>query len=101
MRCDAVKAQVDEIFYLVLDGYNNRTRIDPDPNFKKHSELTPNFGGPNEGCLLHVERRVAGSNRVILKSNARPEAGHDPIALLLGNPSIVVNNVVHRVDGRF
>jgi hypothetical protein len=101
MHWGAVKAQVYEIFPLVLDGNNDRTRIDPDPDFKKHSELTPNFGGPNERCLLHVERRVAGSNRVIFKSNGRPEAGHDPVALFSANSLIVVNDVVHSVDGRF
>src|SRR6516164_185609 len=45
MRWDAVKAQVDEICPLVLDGNNERTGIDPNPDFKKNSELTPNFSG--------------------------------------------------------
>ena len=94
-------AKVDEIFPLVLDGNDDRTRIDSDPDFKKHSELTPNFGGPSERCLLHVERGVARSDGVVFKSNGRPEAGHDPVALLAGNPLILVNDVDHGVDGRF
>jgi hypothetical protein len=85
----------------VFDRDNDRTRVDPDPDFKKHSELTPDFGGSNARCLLYVERGVTGSDRVIFKSNGSPEAGHDAIALFLGNPVIVVNDVVHRIDGRF
>src|SRR4029453_1881926 len=101
MVWDTVKTKGDEIFPLVLDGNNDRTGNDPDPDFKKHSELTPNFGGPDERCLLHLECGVAGSDRVIFKSNGCPEAGHDSVALFSANPAIVVNDVVHGIDGRF
>src|SRR5215469_4620148 len=73
MRWDTVKAQVDEVFPLVLDGNNDRAGIDPDPDLKKHSKLAPNFGGLNARCLLHVERGVAGSYRVVFKRDGCPE----------------------------
>src|ERR1051326_2781834 len=101
MHGHAVKAQVDEIFPLMPDGNNDRTGIDPDPDFEKYSELAPNLSGSSKRCLEHVERGVAGPDGVIFKSNRRPEARHDPIALLPAVSAIVPNNVVHGVDGRF
>jgi hypothetical protein len=101
MHRHAVKAQVDEVFPLMPDGNNDRAGIDPDPDFEKYSELAPNVTGPSKRCFKHVERGVAGSDCVIFKSNGRPEARHDPIALFSADPSIVANNVVHGVDGRF
>src|SRR5262245_48557962 len=101
MYCDAVEAQVDEIFSLSVDGHNNRTGIDPDPDFKKHSELAPNFSGPNARCLLHVERGVAGPDSVIFEGDWRSKAGHDPIAFFAGHPPIVVDDLDHSVDSGF
>jgi hypothetical protein len=101
VRWDTIYAKVDEAFSLVLDGYDNRTRIDSDPDFKKHPKLTPNFMCLNARCFLHVERGVARSNRMIFESDGRAKAGHDAVTLFSGNALVEVNDVDHSVDSWF
>jgi hypothetical protein len=83
---------------LVADGAHHRlARVQAHADLQRHAVQALDVVPIPRDSLLHAQGGIAGSHRVILVGQGRPEQGHDPVAHHLVHRALVAVDGVHHV----